>query len=153
MADLGRVLIADDEETFLYSTADLLRRKGYQCDCVLDAVTAVEMISKDCYDVLIADINMPGNVELEFIHKLPSIVEGLPVILVTGYPSLDSAIQSIQLPVVAYMVKPIEFDELLKQVQTSIESFRVYRAVHNTRQLLQNWCDNLENIEKGLKDT
>jgi hypothetical protein len=50
------------------------------------------------------------------------------------------------------MVKPIEFDELLKQVQTSIESFRVYCAVRNTRQLLQDWCDDLANIEKGLKD-
>jgi RNA processing factor Prp31 len=50
------------------------------------------------------------------------------------------------------MVKPIEFDELLKQVQTSIESFRVYSAVRNTRQLLQDWCDDLANIEKGLKD-
>jgi CheY-like chemotaxis protein len=149
---LGRILVADDEETFLYSTADLLRREGYQCDCALDAATAIGMLHNAHYDVLIADIKMPGNVELEFIRDLPLITEGMPVILVTGYPSLSSAIQSIQLPVVAYMVKPIEFDELLKQVQTSIESFRVYCAVRNTRQLLQDWCDDLANIEKGLKD-
>jgi FixJ family two-component response regulator len=151
MAELGRILIADDEETFLYSTADLLRKQGYQCDCAPDAATAGEMLRADEYDLLIADIKMPGNAELEFIQELPRMAEGMPVILVTGYPSLGSAIQSIQLPVAAYVVKPFEFDELLAQVRRSTETFRVYRAVRTTQQRLRDWLKELTSIEEVLK--
>ena len=152
MTELGRILIADDEETFLYSTADLLRREGYECDCALDAATAAGLLRGDNYDLLIADIKMPGNAELEFISELPDIAEGMPVILVTGYPSLNSAIQSIQLPVVDYLVKPIDFDKLLAQVRMSTENSRLYRAVRSTQQRLQDWHNNLTSIEKILQD-
>src|SRR4030042_6214874 len=101
MGDLRRILIADDEETFRNSLADLLRQAGYQCDCAPDAIVAAELLHSAEYDLLIADIKMQGNFELEFIRALPQIAEGMPVILVTGYPSLRSAIESIQLPVAA----------------------------------------------------
>ena len=94
MSELGRILIADDEETFLMSTADLLRNEGFECDCAPDATSAAQMLRSGDHDLLIADIKMPGNFELEFIRDLPQIAEGLPVILVTGYPTLDTAIQS-----------------------------------------------------------
>ena len=151
MAELGRILIADDEETFLYSTADLLRKEGYQCDCAPDAVAAAERLRADEYDLLIADIKMPGNAELEFVRDVPQMAEGLPVILVTGYPSLGSAIQSIRLPVAAYMVKPIEFDELLTQAQSAIEKFRVYHAVCAAQHRLRNYLEDLTDIEEVLK--
>jgi CheY-like chemotaxis protein len=150
MADPGRILVADDEETFLYSTADLLRREGYECDCVSDGIAAADALRSGCYDLLIADIKMPGNPQLELIRDLPRIAEGMPVVLVTGYPSIKSAIQSIQLPVAAYMVKPIDFGELLAQVQASIERFQIYRTICSVRQGLQKWHKDLEAIEEVL---
>ena len=152
-ADLGRILIADDEETFLHSTADLLRREGYECDCVPDGISAAEALRSNGYDLLIADIKMPGNPQLELIRDLPNTAEGMPVVLVTGYPSLKSAIQSIQLPVVAYLVKPVDFSELLARVQTSIEKFRVYRTICSVRESLQKWHKDLTSIEEVLTGT
>lgn len=148
MAELGRILIADDEETFLYSTADLLREEGYECDCASDSKTVIEMVTASRYDVLITDINMPGNSELELLKDISKINEGMAVILVTGYPSVNSAIRSIQLRVVAYMVKPLKFDELLAQVKASIERTRTYHAVCKTKQRLEKWGEDLGNIEK-----
>ena len=153
MADLGRILVADDEETFLRSTADLLRREGYQCACARDAATAAEMLRAADYELLIADIKMPGNSELEFIRDIPHIAEGMPVILVTGYPSVMSAVQSIQLPVMAYLVKPIDFEELLAQVKLAVERFRIYRAIRNTRKHLQDWRRDLDGIEQLMSKT
>ena len=148
MADLERILIADDEETFLLSTADLLRKEGYECDCVPDAMMAAEKLQSTEYNLLIADIKMEGNVELELIRDLPKMVEYIPVILVTGYPSVKSAIQSIQLPVVSYLVKPIEFNELLVQVQSSIKNYQFFRAVRNFRKRLTEWNENLKSIKE-----
>ena len=137
----------------MHSTADLLRREGYECVCASDAGMATQKLQASDYDLLIADIKMPGNPELEFIRDLPRIAEGMPVILVTGYPSLRSAIKSIQLPVEAYLTKPIDFKQLLAQVQVSIERFRVYRLVCSTRQRLQDWRNDLLSIEETMKNS
>ena len=148
MSELGQILIADDEEIFLESTADLLRREGYGCECATDSKTVVEKLRTHRYDLLIADINMPGNPELELIKNLPEVSEKLPVILVTGSPSVSTAVESVQLHVVAYMIKPLDFDKLLSQVKISIEEARTYRTVCNTRKRLQEWSKDLGNLEK-----
>ena len=151
MADLGRILVADDEETFRNSMADLLRWRGYQCDCASDAIIATELLRSADYDLLIADIKMEGNFELEFIRELPQIAEGMPVILVTGYPSLKSAIESIQLPVAAYLVKPFEFEELLVQAQNSVKNYQFYKVVRDHRKRLVSWSEDLKGIEEAEK--
>jgi len=145
MVEPRRILIADDEESFLYSTADILRREGYDCSCASDARAATEMLRKESYDLLIADIKMQGNADLEFIKALPQIAEGMPVILVTGYPSLNSAIESIQLPVVAYLVKPFELNELLERVKDVITG----KGLFKTRRLekaLRKIANDLEEV-------
>ena len=152
MSELGCILVADDEGTFLQSTGDLLRRDGYDCDCVPDAARAMEKLKNNEYDLLITDIKMPGNTNLELIRDLPKITESLPVILVTGYPSQHSAIQALQLPVVAYLVKPFDVEELLSQVNKAIEKSRLYKAAVSTRDRLQNWQKDVANLEQVLKD-
>ncbi len=133
------------------TTAEILRREGYECDCVSDAKLAAEMLREKEYDVFISDIDMPGNPELELIKDVPSIVDGLPVILVTGHPSVSTAISSIQLPVDAYLVKPFEFEELLEQVISSIARYRTYRVVCSTRQRLGEWQRSIDDIENVMK--
>jgi len=152
MAELGSILLADDEDVFLRSTADLLRREGYDCDCVPDSARATQKLRENEYDVFIADIKMPGNSELELIHDLPDVAKGLPVILVTGYPFLASAIESVKLRVEAYLVKPFEFRELLGHVRIAVVHCRVYRSVHNMKQRLLNWYEGFADIEELLKD-
>ncbi len=121
MAGSGHILIADDDETFLQSTADLLRREEYVCDCASDARAVIEILRLARYDLLITDINMPGNTGLELIKNLPKNAEGMPVILVTGNHLINTEIQSLQPPVVACMHKPLDFDKLLAQVRISME--------------------------------
>ena len=151
MADLGRILIADDEESFLRSTAKLLRRKGYKCTCVPDGAAAADMLKKEEYDALISDIRMPGNPQLELIKALPQIAKGLPVILTTAYPSLSSAIESIGLPVVSYLIKPFDIEELLDNVVLAIRRSKVYRAVHGARQRLRDWDKELTGLDELTK--
>jgi len=146
MSSLGRILVADDEETFLHATGDLLRREGYTCDCVVNASDARSKLQQDDYDLLIADIKMPGNPELELVEYVRDCAEGLQVILVTGYPSMKSAIKSINLPVVAYLVKPIDFDLLLSHVKVSMDRSKIYRAMRDSKRNLLNWLQELNNV-------
>lgn len=129
MAELGRILLADDEETFLYSTCELLRRSGYRCDRASNAKIAAAMLREQKYDLLIADIKMPGNAELELIRELPGLAGELPVVLITGYPPVYSAAVEMRLPVKAYLIKPFDFSELLAIVRKNV-SHAVEQAVH-----------------------
>lgn len=148
MSIIGRILIADDEESFSRSTADILSREGYECDISPDAETAIGMLKTSGYDLLIADIHMPGNSELELVKELAKIAEGMPVILVTGNPSLDTATQSISLPVAAYMDKPLDFETLLMHVKNSINKYRTYCSFQSTSHRLQEWQKDLESIKE-----
>lgn len=148
MDDLGKILIADDELTFLHATADLLRKEGYFCDCAENSGVARELIKKNRYDLLIADIKMPGNDELEFIHELPSTAKGLPVILVTAFPSVQTAIKSIHLPVIAYLIKPIDFDDLIIHIKSSLRGSQVQYAMNRSRNRLMRWFEELDGMMK-----
>jgi len=147
MAELGRILIADDEEAFAEAHADLLRDHGYVCDCAPNAALAKEMLRQNPYDLLIADIKMPGNDELEFIEELPAIAAGLPVILVTGYPTLDTAIKSTRLAVAGYLLKPVPLEDFLKLVRQSIIRYETYRLFERSQDRLRHLQIELGSIE------
>jgi len=152
MSDPARILIADDDETFLKSTADLLRREGYECDTASDGEAALAMIDEHSYSLLIADIIMPGNPKLELVEHLHRKNARIPVILVTAYPSLDSAVRSIHLPVAAYLRKPYEFSDLLAEVQRVLERHRLYDTVEESWERLRSWSDELEVVLKRMRD-
>ncbi len=143
----AHILIADDEDTFLLSTTELLRKEGYQCDCVSDADSAINMLDNNEYDLLISDIRMPGNADLMLVKDSITKFENLSVILITGYPSVDTAVQAIQLPVFAYLVKPIDFPELLKEVKKAVNKSLVLHTMSNAANRLQNLQTEIENIK------
>lgn len=144
-----QILFADDEIAFLRSMSELLRRDGYDCDSAPDGREAVNSLRQKRYDLLIADIRMPGNANLQLIKEAEQIAAGLPVILVTGYPSLDSAIQSIQLPVVAYLKKPFPYAELHAHVQSALAGSAQSRLLSDVQERLRRAADDLELVQQG----
>lgn len=139
----GRLLVADDEETFLISTAELFRHQGYEVDAVADADQALEKIEEDGYDVLIADIRMPGNGDLRLVEEINKRGVDLPIILITGYPSVKTAVRSVNLAVIAYLTKPVEFDELNEAVERAVRTQAARRAILNNAQRLSDWSTDL----------
>jgi len=152
MAQPGNILLVDDEDLFRISTADLLKKSGYNCDCGTNGIIASKMLEESCYDLLIADIKMHGNNELELIHDLQIKHEGIPVILITGYPSLKTSIASIQLPVEAYMIKPIDFEELLENVNRALRRSDSIKKVQGCRDRLKSLDHGLFEIEHMLSN-
>ena len=148
-----RILLADDEETFLYSTAELLRKEGFVVDCAYNTKIATKLLNEHKYDLLISDIKMPDNQNLSFIKETKKLAENLSVILVTGYPSLDTAMQSIHLPISAYLVKPVEFEELLKHVNEAIEKKALYKSIDNASKRLQEISNSIESISSSMYDS
>src|SRR5262245_8723121 len=133
-ASRGRILIADDDSAFRLATQTLLRRQGFECESAPDAAVAAGMLATADFDLLLADIHMPGNAGLELVEQLPQVVAALPVILLTGHPSVQSAARSVRLRVVAYLVKPCDVEELLTIADQAVANYRAYRAVNLNRE-------------------
>ncbi len=145
-ASPGRLLMADDEEVFLLATADLLRCEGYLVDTARDGFEAADFLRENTYDLLISDILMPGNQDLDFIRLAAELSPDLQVLLITGYPSVNTAMQAIKLPVAAYLTKPVDFEELKAQVRACVTSSQAQRAVRSSHDRLQDWVEDLERI-------
>ena len=116
-----RILIADDEPLYLRTTGDLLRKAGYDCVCVPDAHEALNALTNESFDLILSDLNMPGNLKLELLQQGREVWPHIPLIVITGVPSLPTAIESIRLGITDYLLKPVKYDDLLASVQRALE--------------------------------
>ncbi|MEW4487321.1 sigma-54 dependent transcriptional regulator [Thalassoglobus sp. JC818] len=119
-----RILIADDEPLFLRTTGELLRKSGFECVCVPDANSALAELEKGDFDLVLSDLNMPGNLKLELLRKHSDLQPEIPLIVITGVPTLPSAIESVRLGIADYLVKPVKFDDLLNSVKKALANSR-----------------------------
>ncbi len=149
--DAAHILLVDDEETFRLSTAELLRRHGHTCECAEDAEKAVALLNEnESYDLLIADIRMPGNSELEFLREMQQRRPALPIIVVTGYPSVQTAVDALRLTVVDYLTKPLNLSELLNSVTVAVQKGRLLGAIRKDRESAREWGEALEHLAASL---
>ncbi len=145
----GHILIADDEETFRLSTAALLEREGYLCDCASDSEQALRLLP-DRYDLLLADIRMPGNSELDFLRTVHARMPDLPVVIVTGYPSLPTAVEAVRLATVDYLIKPVDFDHLKKTVACAVAKGRLRRSLQAAAARSSALAETFQAIESAV---
>ena len=146
MATAGQILLADDDETFLAASADLLRREGYDCETVSDGASALRRTTEKQFDLLITDLEMPGNADLQLVREVGERGGGLPVIILTGYPSVRSAVACIELPVAAYLTKPVDFPVLTSKVRSAVQRFRNYQMMHHTESRLRAVHDEVAHL-------
>jgi DNA-binding response OmpR family regulator len=148
----GNILLADDEETFLEATQDLLQDEGYHCHTVRNAKELGQALQNTPdLDLLITDLNMPGNRVLELVREIRSQSAQLPVIIVTGYPSIPTAVESIHLHVLEYLIKPVDYPALLAAIKHGLQQKRVLRSVQQARKEAASRVERLAKIEETLK--
>lgn len=119
---LAHILIADDEPLFLRTTAALLEEANYRCTCVADGDSARQALANERFDLILSDLNMPGNRRLEFLHQGRDTWPDTPLIVITGAPSLPSAIESVRLGISDYLLKPVKYDDLLTSIRRALRS-------------------------------
>lgn len=121
---LGRILIADDEPLFLRTTAQLLTKAGYKCIGVSHGTAAVERLERETFDLVLSDLNMPGNLKLELLQEGRRKWPSIPLIVITGAPSLPTAIESVRLGIADYLLKPVRYEDLLSSVRRALAHAR-----------------------------
>lgn len=116
-----RILLADDEPLFGRATAGLLQQHGYKVHWAEDGALGLSALAGQTFDLVISDLNMPGNQALEFLSQIRHLYPAMPVIVLTGQPTLPTAIESVRLGVHDYLLKPIEIADLLHSIQRALE--------------------------------
>lgn len=120
MENTKRILLADDEPLYRDTTADLLREEGYECICVENADDAINLLREHAFDLILSDLNMPGNLKLELLKEGRTKYSHIPMIVVTGVPSMPTAIESVRLRIADYLLKPVKFEELHTAIQRAL---------------------------------
>lgn len=143
------LLLADDDDAFRQGLLGWLTRQGFTVTGVATGPAALAALREREFDALIADINMPGNSDLELIAAVPQLAAGLPILLLTGNPTVATATQAVRLPVTAYLTKPPEFPELLALLRDAVAGYRRLRALRTSRSRLQEWDAELARLATG----
>jgi excisionase family DNA binding protein len=110
-----RVLVVDDEASIRDLLAKTLALAEYQVDTAPDGPTALDRLRQahGAYDLMIADLRMPGMDGLTLIREVKQIAANLPIIIITGFSTESSAIEAVNLGVAGYLTKPFRVPQVL----------------------------------------
>jgi DNA-binding NtrC family response regulator len=115
-----KALVIDDEQIVLDSVSALLTDEGFQVDVSLHGRQGLDWAIERNYDVVLTDIRMPDIGGMKVLRDVKRINPTLPVIMITGYASVESAVQAMKLGAAEYIEKPFEPEQLLDAVSRAL---------------------------------
>lgn len=126
-APMPRILIVDDDASTRKSMGLILRRRGYRTEEAESGRAAIQKVSGAEFDVALVDIRLPDVLGTELFRQLQALQTHLAVIIVTGYASVQSAVEALKRGAAAYITKPVNMDEVLAEIEDCLEKQRLSR--------------------------
>ncbi len=120
-SDTAHILVVDDESAIRYSITKTLQRVGYQVDSAASGEEALQLMAQRDYNVILTDIRMPGISGVDLLARVKEQAPDAIVILLTGYASLDTAVESLRLGAHDYLIKPSSSQDIRESVARGIE--------------------------------
>ena len=151
-----RLLLVDDDDSLSRAERRMLERHGYECDCAADAGQAVSLLKLVPYDLVLADVNMPGHSGLWLAEHVIRNYPDTPVVMVTGVDDPSVACRAVELGAYGYVIKPFEPNEIVISVANALrrrqleQENRCYR--HHLEELVAERTANLEMALQQLSD-
>ncbi len=138
------ILFVDDEESILNVASEFFKRQGYDTFTASNGVEALEILKNENVDCCFTDINMPEMNGLDLAENIKLLDNTMPVIVMTGYPSLENTIQTIKNGVVDFLIKPVN----LKQMELCMRRVLRQRELFVENVLLKEEVKSKERLEK-----
>jgi two-component system response regulator PilR (NtrC family) len=137
MRPTGTILIIDDEEIMREILEALLTREGYQVRMASSGEAGLELARSTTFDAAIVDVMMPGMDGIAVLQELKKLDDDLPVLMITAFASVETAIVAMKLGAFDYVTKPFKNDEVLVVVRNGVERRQLIAENTALRQNLQ----------------
>ena len=121
MNESARILVIDDEESIRRTVSMTLGHAGYVVDTAENGKQAIEKAEANFYNLALIDIRLPDLEGTELLTALKETTPKMVKIILTGYPTLENAIKATNNGVNAYLIKPVNADELLKLIKKHLD--------------------------------
>ena len=121
MGEPARILIVDDDESIREVLTSILTDEGYIVDTVDTGEKAIKATHEKFYNLVLIDIRLPDMEGTKLLTELKDTVPRMRKIIITGYPTLQNAIEAVNRGADAYIVKPINMDEALKTIREQLQ--------------------------------
>ena len=121
----GKILVVDDEQRICEAVEKALEKIGYQVETSLSAIEALERIHKGSLDMVICDIKMPGMDGMTLLDRIKEHDPNVLVMMITGYASIDSAVEAVKKGAQEYIPKPFSPAQLRFLVERAFERKRL----------------------------
>jgi DNA-binding NtrC family response regulator len=131
------VLVVDDEPVQRQVLAGFLRKRGYQVTEVSGADAALGIVARETVDLVLSDIRMPGRSGAELLEEVRSLNPEVPMILMTAYGTIASAVDAMKRGAADYLTKPIDLDELEILVARTLERRALESENRELRRVLE----------------
>ena len=122
---MARILIVDDEERMRHLLSMMLDRKGYQTRVADDGVEALDLVGQTPFDMVITDIKMPRLDGIKLLRKIMEMEIPPPVVFITAYATVESAVEAMRQGAVDYITKPFEEERILLTVEKVLGLSRI----------------------------
>lgn len=120
----AHILVVDDEGAIRYSVSKTLQRIGYEVEEAASGEEALDILGKKTFEVILTDIRMPGITGVELLKRIKDISPDAIVILLTGYASLGTAVESLRLGAHDYLIKPSSSQDIRQSVMRGVDRAR-----------------------------
>ncbi len=112
MGKKEKILLVDDDTTALALLSEVLEEKGYEVETSSDVDKAIEKLNRSGYEVIIADLKMPGRSGMDLLHYTVKNFSEIPLIMLTAYGTIQNAVKALKEGAFDYIAKPVRIDEL-----------------------------------------
>ena len=116
-----RILIVDDDATIRSTMEAILEDEGYSVDSAANGKEAIKKTNEQIYNLALLDIRLPDMEGVELLKLMKDSVPRMRKIMVTGFPSLQNAVEAVNRNADAYLIKPVDIDQLLTTVKEQLE--------------------------------
>jgi DNA-binding NtrC family response regulator len=130
------ILVADDDPIIRKSLQEMLRLEGYQVDTASDGGEALKRLEQSPFDVVLTDVKMPAVGGFQLLSKIKAFSPDTVVILITGYGSIEDAVNGIKAGAYEYITKPLNDEEIKLVIDRSLEHLRLQKENENLKRSL-----------------
>jgi len=121
LGELARILIVDDDESIREVLTSILTDEGYIVEAVDTGEKAIKATHEKFYNLALIDIRLPDMEGTKLLTRLKDTVPKMRKIIITGYPTLQNAIEAVNKGADAYIIKPIDMEETLKVIREQLQ--------------------------------